>query len=71
MIRLDLPGFGLTGASPANDYSEEKLFGSKLANKYIYQPIYRLPQENDDEDDSNNKKKVKIPKHPYMKLKLD
>ena len=24
VIRLDLPGFGLTGASPANDYSEEK-----------------------------------------------
>ena len=24
LIRLDLPGFGLTGASPANDYSEEK-----------------------------------------------
>jgi pimeloyl-ACP methyl ester carboxylesterase len=24
VIRLDLPGFGLTGAIPANDYSEEK-----------------------------------------------
>ena len=24
VIRLDLPGFGLTGASPVNDYSEEK-----------------------------------------------
>ena len=24
VIRLDLPGFGLTGASPDNDYSEEK-----------------------------------------------
>ena len=24
VIRLDLPGFGLTGASPAHDYSEEK-----------------------------------------------
>jgi len=24
VIRLDLPGFGLTGASPLNDYSEEK-----------------------------------------------
>jgi pimeloyl-ACP methyl ester carboxylesterase len=24
VIRLDLPGFGLTGASPKNDYSEEK-----------------------------------------------
>jgi len=24
VIRMDLPGFGLTGASPANDYSEEK-----------------------------------------------
>jgi pimeloyl-ACP methyl ester carboxylesterase len=24
VIRLDLPGFGLTGASPTNDYSEEK-----------------------------------------------
>lgn len=24
VIRLDLPGFGLTGASPSNDYSEDK-----------------------------------------------
>ena len=50
----------------------EKLFGSKLANKYVYQPIFRLPQEGDDEDDDpKNKKKIKSPKHPYIKLKLD
>ena len=46
------------------------LLGQKSA-KYKYQPIFRLPVEDDDEDDKIKKKKNYGPKHPYMKLKLD
>uniref|UniRef100_A0A6C0ECV6 Uncharacterized protein n=1 Tax=viral metagenome TaxID=1070528 RepID=A0A6C0ECV6_9ZZZZ len=45
-------------------------FGQK-SNKYKYQPIFRLPLEDDDDDDKIKKKKNYGPKHPYMKLKLD
>lgn len=53
-----------------------KMFGEKAAAKYNYQPIFRLPQDEDDEDNdaNNNKKNIKKdygPRHPYMKLKID
>ena len=48
---------------------KEKMFGSK-ASKYQYQPIFRMPLE---EDDNTNKdmKKDYGPRQPYMKLKID
>ena len=47
---------------------KEKMFGTK-ASKYIYQPILRMPQE--DEDTKKDAKKDYGPRHPYMKLKID
>jgi hypothetical protein len=47
---------------------KEKSFGTK-ANKYIYQPIFRKPQE--EEDDDIKLKKDHDLRHPYMKLKID
>jgi hypothetical protein len=52
-----------------SDKFKEKMFGSK-ASKYQYQPIFRLPQE-EDEDTKKEAKKDYGPKHPYMKLKID
>lgn len=51
---------------------KEQLFGAK-GNKYEYQPIFRMPQEEEEDDvqKSKNKKKDYGPKHPYMKLKVD
>jgi hypothetical protein len=55
----------------ASQEFKEQLFGTK-ANKYVYQPIFRMPQEEDDDDDEiKTKKKYNGPKHPYMKLKID
>ncbi len=48
---------------------KEKMFGAK-ASKYIYQPILRMPQE-EDEDTKKDSKKDYGPRHPYMKLKID
>jgi hypothetical protein len=48
---------------------KEKMFGNK-ASKYIYQPIFRMPQE-EDEDTKKDTKKDYGPRHPYMKLKID
>jgi len=48
---------------------KEKMFGAK-ASKYIYQPILRMPQE-EDEDTKKDTKKDYGPRHPYMKLKID
>jgi hypothetical protein len=52
-----------------SDAFKEKMFGNK-ASKYQYQPIFRLPQE-EDEDTKKEAKKDYGPKHPYMKLKID
>ena len=52
----------------------KKILGQKIAHKYKYQPIFRLPIEDEEDDDDTNKSKKKKnygPKHPYMKLKLD
>ena len=48
---------------------KEKMFGNK-ASKYEYQPIFRMPQE-EDEDSKKDLKKDYGPRHPYMKLKID
>jgi hypothetical protein len=48
----------------------EKMFGSK-ASKYVYQPIYRLPQEEDEDVKKDPSKKDYGPRLPYMKLKID
>jgi len=48
---------------------KERMFGNK-ASKYIYQPILRMPQE-EDEDTKKDTKKDYGPRHPYMKLKID
>jgi hypothetical protein len=48
---------------------KEKMFGTK-ASKYEYQPIFRMPQE-EDEDTKKDTKKDYGPRHPYMKLKID
>jgi len=48
---------------------KEKMFGTK-ASKYVYQPILRMPQE-EDEDAKKETKKDNGPRHPYMKLKID
>ncbi len=53
-----------------SDEFKEKMFGSK-ASKYEYQPIYRLPQEEDEDAKKDPNKKDYGPKHPYMKLKID
>ncbi len=52
-----------------SDEFKEKMFGAK-ASKYEYQPIFRMPQE-EDEDTKKEAKKDYGPKHPYMKLKID
>jgi hypothetical protein len=52
-----------------SDEFKEKMFGTK-ASKYEYQPIFRMPQE-EDEDTKKETKKDYGPKHPYMKLKID
>lgn len=48
---------------------KDKMFGTK-ASKYVYQPIFRMPQE-EDEDTKKDTKKDYGPRHPYMKLKID
>ena len=48
---------------------KEKMFGAK-SSKYEYQPILRMPQE-EDEDTKKDTKKDYGPRHPYMKLKID
>jgi hypothetical protein len=52
-----------------SDEFKEKMFGTK-ASKYEYQPIFRMPQE-EDEDTKKDTKKDYGPRHPYMKLKID
>lgn len=49
---------------------KKQMFDSK-ASKYQYQPIYRLPQEEDEDVKKDPNKKDYGPKHPYMKLKID
>ena len=53
-----------------SDECKSKMFGSK-ASKYQYQPIFRIPLEDDDDDVISQTKKNYGPKHPYMKLKID
>jgi len=53
-----------------SDEFKEKMFGAK-ASKYEYQPIYRLPQEEDEDAKKDPNKKDYGPRHPYMKLKID
>lgn len=53
-----------------SDEFKEKMFGAK-ASKYEYQPIYRLPQEEDEDAKKDPNKKDYGPKLPYMKLKID
>ncbi len=53
-----------------SDEFKEKNFGAK-ASKYDYQPIYRLPQEEDEDEKKDSTKKDYGPRHPYMKLKID
>jgi len=53
-----------------SDEFKEKMFGAK-ASKYEYQPIYRLPQEEDEDTKKDPNKKDYGPRHPYMKLKID
>lgn len=48
---------------------KDKLFGAK-SSKYVYQPIFRMPQE-EEEDTKKDSKKDYGPRHPYMKLKID
>jgi hypothetical protein len=52
----------------SNDF-KKKMFGSK-GDKYVYQPIFRLPLE-DEEPSKSKDKKDYGPKLPYMKLKMD
>ena len=52
-----------------SDTFKKAMFGNK-ADKYQYQPIFRMPQE-EDEDTKKEPKKDYGPKHPYMKLKID
>lgn len=53
-----------------SDEFKEKMFGAK-SSKYQYQPIYRLPQEEDEDTKKDPNKKDYGPRHPYMKLKID
>lgn len=53
-----------------SDEFKEKCFGSK-ASKYQYQPIFRMPQEEDEDSKKDPNKKDYGPKLPYMKLKID
>jgi hypothetical protein len=53
-----------------SDEFKEKMFGAK-ASKYEYQPIFRLPQEEEEDTKKDAIKKDYGPKHPYMKLKID
>ncbi len=53
-----------------SDEFKEKMFGAK-SSKYEYQPIFRLPQEEDEGSKKETAKKDYGPKHPYMKLKID
>jgi hypothetical protein len=57
-------------AKLGSDETKNKFFDSK-ASKYEYQPIFRLPQEEDEDDSKKDSKKDNGPKHPYMKLKID
>lgn len=52
-----------------SDDFRKKTFGAK-ASKYVYQPSFRIPLE-DDDDNNKDKKKNYGPKHPYIKLKID
>lgn len=52
----------------STDEFKKKTFGPK-GDKYVYQPIFRLPLE--DEEPKGKDKKDYGPKHPYMKLKFD
>jgi hypothetical protein len=53
-----------------SDEFKQKMFGSK-ASKYVYQPIFRHPMEEDSESKKKETKKDYGPKQPYMKLKID
>ena len=52
----------------SSDEFKQKMFGAK-ASKYNYEPIFRLPQEED--ETKKVEKKYNTVKHPYMKLKID
>lgn len=54
-----------------SDEFKEKMFGAKGASKYEYQPIFRLPQDEEDTKKDSKTKKDYGPKQPYMKLKID
>jgi hypothetical protein len=54
----------------SNDTFKGKLF-AKHATKYQYQPIFRLPQEEDDDETKKDAKKKYGPKQPYLKFKID
>lgn len=53
----------------STDEFKKKTFGPK-GDKYVYQPIFRLPLEDEEAPKSKDKKDYG-PKHPYMKLKFD
>jgi hypothetical protein len=57
-------------AKLGSDEFKKKMFGPK-GDKYVYQPIFRLPLEEDDSVPKPKDKKDYGPKQPYMKLKLD
>ena len=53
-----------------SDKFKESMFGAK-ASKYTYQPLFRLPLEEDEDSKKDPNKKDYGPKLPYMKLKID
>jgi hypothetical protein len=62
----------LLDAKLSSDEFKSKMFGNK-ASKYEYQPILRIPIEEDDDEDSakpGNKSNKSKPKVPYIKAKI-
>jgi hypothetical protein len=57
-------------AKLGSDEFKKKMFGPK-GDKYVYQPIFRLPLEEDETSTKPKDKKDYGPKQPYMKLKMD
>jgi len=53
----------------STDEFKKKTLGPK-GDKYVYQPIFRLPLEDEEAPKSKDKKDYG-PKHPYMKIKFD
>ena len=46
-------------------------FGDKNYNKFVYQPLVRVPEEDDDEQQILDKNGIPIYRPPYTKIKLD